>query len=643
MKILSLHCDYIKFKPVKPALKGAKLDKSEEKQVEVKEPLVIMTAVEKTDESNKEILKLYLENVLDLLEKTKAKRIVLYPYAHLSPSLSNPDFAKSLMVEAEQELKKKKLEVFRAPFGYYKEFELKCKGHPLAELSRSIDNTSVFNSSVVSNTDKLIKENVSKLNMAEKTYDEKIKAKGKDSHMVLTYEGEEFEVEDYKFKKDEDNFKMLVEKEAMKKGLSGGNEPGFIKYANQFQIEWEPMSDKGHMRYGPAGTIIFDLMEMYAEDLAKSVGIPVYSVKGTNMFNLKEPAVKEHADLFGDRLYSIPVDDQKFVMRYAACHQQFAMVKDWNISYKNLPFGAWENADSYRFEQAGELLLAFRTRKMEMPDLHVFCKDFEESKVWFKKLHEKIYEEIYKLEDDYEILFNFSSKKHYEQNKEWVLSLLKEKKKNALLHFYPEGIDYYWTFNIEYMIIDELKRPREIATVQIDIGNAKRFGITYNDVDNSKKYPVILHTAITGTIGRYIFAFLDGMVRKEKQGKKPQWPYWLAPTQVRICPVSDKFNKAALKLAEKLNSNGIRADVEDRDIPLPKKVSNAESEWCPFILVLGEKEISSGKLAVRVRQTGKIENLSEQDLIGKLKQEQGNYPWKNLALPVSVAKRPIFR
>jgi threonyl-tRNA synthetase len=330
-------------------------------------------------------------------------------------------------------------------------------------------------------------------------------------------------------------------------------------------------------------------------------------------------------------------------MRYAACHQQFAMMKDWNISYKNLPLGAWENADSYRFEQAGELLLAFRTRRMDMPDLHVLCKDFEESKEWFKKLHEKVYEEIYKLGDDYEILFNFSSKKHYEENKEWVLSLLKEKKKNALLHFYPEGINYYWTFNIEYMIIDELNRPREIATVQIDVGNAKRFNITFNDKDNNKKYPVILHTAITGTIGRYIFALLDGLVRKEQKGEKPQLPYWLSPIQVRICPVSEKFNAKAIEIAQKLNQNQIRADVDDRDNSLSKKISDAEKEWAPHIIVLGEKELVSGKLAVKNRLSGKIDNCEFDELIQKLKVQQESYPWKAIALPVLVSKRPIFR
>jgi len=616
MKTLSLHCDYIKFKPVQKALKEPeKLDKESEKEKKVNECLVIFTAVEKTDKQ--EDSELLVEEIEDIAKQVKANRIVLYPYAHLSSNLASPDLAIQILKDAEKQLKSK-FEVIRAPFGYYKEFELKCKGHPLAELSRTIEGAKT------------------------QTYNNKIKAKGKDSYVILTHEGKEHEVENYKFKKDEENFKMLVEKEAMKKGLEGGKEPKFIEYANQFQIEWEPMSDKGHMRYGPSGTLIFNLISDYSEIIANSLGIPVYSVKGTNMFNLNEPAIKEHAELFGDRLYQIEIEGRKFVMRYAACHQQFAMIKDWNISYKNLPFGALEVADSYRLEQAGELLLAFRTRRMDMPDLHVFCKDFEESKEWFKKIHERIYEEISKIGDDYEILFNFSSRKHFEENKKWVLSLLRSKKKNALLHFYPEGINYYWTFNIEYMTIDELKRPREIATVQIDIGNAKRFNIKYRDSDNTEKYPVILHTAIIGTIGRYIFANLDKLVREEIKGKKPQLPYWLSPIQARILPLSEKFTKESERIAEKMNSERIRTDVDDRDITLPKKVSDAEKEWVPYIVVIGEKEIKTKKLAVRIRQTGKIEKISEKKLVNILKKEQDNMPFKPLPLPILMSKRPVF-
>ena len=618
MKILTLHCDFIRFKPVEKAIKSA--EEIEKKEVLVNEVLVVFMAVEKDDENNVSIITKNTEReIISIASQVKAKNIVLYPYAHLSPNLSSPEIALKIMKDLEKSLKEK-YSVTRAPFGWYKTFEVKCKGHPLSELSREI---------------------TAETKEKEK-YEDQIKSKGKDSYLILNPDGKEFEVNDYKFKKDEEKFSILVEKEAMKKESAGGKEPRFIKYANRLQIEWEPMSDKGHMRYGPEGTLVFNLIADYSEDLARSLGIPVYSVKGTNMFNLKEKAVKEHADLFGDRLYSLEIDKNKFVMRYAACHQQFAMIKDWNLSYKNLPFGALEIADSYRYEQPGEMLLAFRTRRMDMPDLHIMCKDFEESKDWFKKIHEKIYEEVYKFNEDYEILFNFSSKEHYEKNKAWVLSLLKSRKKNALLHFYPEGINYYWTFNIEYMMIDELKRPREIATVQIDIGNAQRFNIQYTDKDNEKKFPVIIHTAMLGTIGRYIFAQLDSIARREQRGIKPSLPYWLSPAQARIIPISENFLKEAEKIAENISKDRIRIDVDDRSLHFEKKILEAEQEWVPYIIVLGEKELQSKKLAVRTRQTGKIENVSEKDFVANLKKEQGEMPWRPLSLPVLISKRPKF-
>src|SRR3989338_971255 len=129
MRILTLHCDYIRFKPTKKAIPKAEELKSKE-EVEVKEPLVVLTAVEKGD--NDQTVKLLIESVKKTAEEVKTKTIVLYPYAHLSPNLASPDTALEYLVEAEHTLQKSGFQVTRAPFGHYKTFELKCKGHPLA-------------------------------------------------------------------------------------------------------------------------------------------------------------------------------------------------------------------------------------------------------------------------------------------------------------------------------------------------------------------------------------------------------------------------------------------------------------------------------------------------------------------------------
>jgi threonyl-tRNA synthetase len=109
-------------------------------------------------------------------------------------------------------------------------------------------------------------------------------------------------------------------------------------------------------------------------------------------------------------MYVVNSEDRQLVLRYAACFQQFAMIKDWQLSYKNFPFGAFEVADSYRFEQSGELLLGFRLRKFLMPDLHIFCKDIEEAKQQFLVLHEKIHSEMEKAwkKIRLSLQFNFS-------------------------------------------------------------------------------------------------------------------------------------------------------------------------------------------------------------------------------------------
>ena len=270
------------------------------------------------------------------------------------------------------------------------------------------------------------------------------------------------------FKPGEEEFRILVEKEALKKGLPGG-EPRYLEYCKKFGIEWENLSDVGHMRYSPEGVMIFDLISEYSWSVLSSVGLPILQVKGTNMFDLAVPAVKEHADLFGSRLYRLEVENKSLVMRYAACHQQFAAVRNWTLSYRHLPFGTFEVADSYRLEQSGELLLAFRLRKLHMPDCHIYCRNLEDAKQVTLKLHDKIYEEIGKLSRDYVSVYNITQS-FLDSHKDYVMKLVKREGKPALLNFVPEGI-YYWVLNIEYHIIDELERPREIATFQIDMGN----------------------------------------------------------------------------------------------------------------------------------------------------------------------------
>jgi threonyl-tRNA synthetase len=370
--------------------------------------------------------------------------------------------------------------------------------------------------------------------------------------------------------------------------------------------------------------------------VAKSLGIPVFKIKGTNMFRLSDKAISEHAGLFGERMY-VTESDEDLVMRYAACFQQFAMIKDWVLSYRNLPLGMLEVADSYRYEQPGETVLCFRLRRFYMPDLHIFVKDLKEAMDVGLRLHAKIFEEIRRIGRDYVSLYNVT-KEFLDQNKDYLVELARREGKSILVRVL-EGARYYWVLNVEYHIIDELRRPREIATFQFDIGNAQRFGIRYRDVDNSVKYPVIIHTAILGSVERFIFALLDTAAISEAQGKVPSLPTWITPVQVRVIPVSSSYVKDAVELGRRIEEAGFRVEVDDRDETVGRKIRDAETLWVPYIVVYGEREAKTGKLSVRVRGVGQ-EAMSLEDLIARLSRETQGYPRRPLTAPMLLSVRP---
>ena len=332
-------------------------------------------------------------------------------------------------------------------------------------------------------------------------------------------------------------------------------------------------------------------------------------------------------------------DRGEFVLRYAACHQQFSMLKDWTISYKDLPFGAFEIADSYRYEQSGEVELSFRLRRFYMPDLHIFTKDEEEAKEWLLKVHRLIMDEIKLLGRNYELLINIVNPEQYERYKDFIVKIAQEVGKPVLVAIYPAtGANYYWTINIEYHIVDVLNRPREIGTVQIDIGNAERFGIKYVDADQTEKFPVILHTAIIGTIERYIFTLFDTALQKEH----PMLPVWISPVQVRIMPITNELLDYAEEVAQKIENEGFRVDIDDTSRPLGRKIVDAEREWIPYIVVVGQKEKEAKKISVRVRESGETAQMSVDELINRLREETKGYPRKSIYFSRYLSKRPRF-
>lgn len=607
MRLLLIHAKTFSYTTTKPAVEEPEVLPSDLKR-EFENVLVVFVSVESEDDVD--IVPEAVQSISEVASMVKPSEILIYPYAHLSSNLAPPVKAQKIIEELYIEAKNKlSIPVYKAPFGWYKAFKLECLGHPLSELSRSI-----------------VKKTTIQRPKIEKKY------------YIMTQDGVLYDPRQFDYS-NYPELKILVDKEAYGVELEGG-ENRVNDYCKKFGFEWESMSDHGHMRYSPYAATMIEAVMRYSWQVARELGIPIYRVMGTNMFNLKEKPVYEHALLFGDRLYELEVDGEKYVLRYAACHQQFAMLKDWIISYKDLPFGVFEVADSYRLEQSGEVSLCFRLRKFYMPDLHVLTRDLREAVEVAKIVQKKIHEKAAELGRKYIALYNVTED-FFNNHRDFVLEFVKQENYPVLIAVIPAGI-YYWVINVEYHIIDNINRPREIATFQIDVGNSRRFGITYVDENGEKKFPVIIHTAIIGSVERYIYMVLDTAALMEKEGKTPYLPTWLAPIQVRVVPVSREFNEYAEKVARILYENGIRVELDNRDITLGKKIREAGIQWIPYIVVVGRREVETDTISVKIRVTNDNRVMKVEDLVNLIKSEVKAYPQVEQFTPIALSKRPVF-
>jgi threonyl-tRNA synthetase len=248
--------------------------------------------------------------------------------------------------------------------------------------------------------------------------------------------------------------------------------------------------------------------------------------------------------------------------------------------------------------------------------------------------------------EDYELAVRFT-KDFYEQNKDFIVSLVQLIGKPTLIEIWDERF-FYFVLKWEFNFVDNLNKASALSTDQIDIENAERYGITYVDEKGEKKFPLILHCSPSGAIERDLYAMLEKAYMEQQKGKAPTLPLWLSPTQVRIVPVTEQFFSEAERTVADLTKCNVRADWDDRPLTMQKKVREAEMEWVPYIVVIGQKEVDSKVLAVRDRRqtgagkAGKVRNLKLDELVSEIKDRTRDKPYQQLPLPAELTKRPRF-
>jgi threonyl-tRNA synthetase len=362
------------------------------------------------------------------------------------------------------------------------------------------------------------------------------------------------------------------------------------------------------------------------------------------MYDFQHPSLADYVNRFPARQYILKSENKTLFLRFAACFGQFLMVHDAQFSYKQMPLKVYElTRYSFRREQRGEVVGLRRLRAFTMPDCHAFCTDLEQAKKEFLirfKLCMQILEEIGLSEGDYEAAIRFT-KDFYKENKEFIKSLAKVLGRPALSEMWRERFFYFvlkWDFNF----VDNQDKAAALSTDQIDVENAKRYDITYVDEKGEKRHPLIMHCSPSGAIERCVYALLEKAYKEQQTGKPPMLPLWLSPTQVRIIPMSDKYFGHSEKLASALEAQHVRVDIDDQTFTMQKRVREAEREWIPYIIVVGQKETESDRLPVRDRKAGKIRKMKLEELTDEIEEIVKGKPFKRLPVPKRLSKRPQF-
>jgi len=407
-------------------------------------------------------------------------------------------------------------------------------------------------------------------------------------------------------------------------------------------VDYEPASDGGNLRYYPKGRLMKKLIEEYVTDRVVDYG--GVEVETPIMYDMNHPTLSKYLQRFPARQYQIESDKRKFFLRFAACFGQFLMAKNATISYKNLPLKLYElTRYSFRREQSGELTGLRRLRAFTMPDVHAMVADLKQAMDEFKirfNLCLSILKNMGIQNPDLEMALRTTTK-FFKENKEFILNLVKTIGKPILLETWDERI-FYFILKYEFNFVDTLDKASALSTDQIDIENGERYDIKFTDKDGKMKHPLILHCSPSGAVERIMYALLEKAAFDQKAGKAATIPLWLNPSQVRIVPVAEEFLDYASKVTDELREAKIRADIDDRQLHVGKKIRAGEKEWCSTIVVIGEKEKKSKKLPVRIRGKKDLKEMTKEQLIDYVHKETKDMPFKPLALPKELSKRPIF-
>lgn len=570
----------------------------------------------------------------------RVDKVLVYPWAHLSKFLSKDQNAMEVCPKIAKFLEERGIEAKFSPFGWYKSFKVNCLGHEMAEMYRDVK--------LAIKPEEHVKNSVFK---------------------IITTSGNEIEIEfdenneviPPKEIKDQDFYSFLKSELGSRK-MDKSFEPAHIKVMKNFElVDFDPNTDAGNFRWYTKGVIMKNLIKNFIEDRLIDYGAIL--IETPIMYTVKNKKLTAQTARFPARSYWLESGKDRYLLRYASDFLLFDLFSQMNLKPHYFPLRTYEFEQyDFRREQEGELSGLRRLRGFIMPDLHTMCKDLESSIEEFRKQYDLIKNLENELGIKSYVIFRVTQD-FYEENKEWIINLIKSENHPALLELWEDRY-YYYILKLERNVLSAQNRSATLATNQIDVESSleymidnegkkrEKYNISFTDTDGRLKHPIILHNSPTGGLERVLWGLIESAIRN-KDKIVPGFKTWLSPIQVRIITVSENQNIYAEKILEMVNKESYRADFDDRNETLNKKIRQAEVEWIPYIVIIGKNEQDNQTISVRKRLIGQpfgpkkstskqFNNIKLGELYKMLEEDTRGFPKYKLPIPFRKFSSKVY-
>ena len=373
----------------------------------------------------------------------------------------------------------------------------------------------------------------------------------------------------------------------------------------------------------PNGTIVIEELEKLAKETENAAGykrVVTPHIAKESMY-----LTSGHLPYYQDSMYPpMELDGVKYYLKAMNCPHHHKIFSAENRSYKELPLRLAEYGTCYRYEQSGELFGLMRVRCLHMNDAHIYCskEDFANE---FRAVNEMYikYFNIFGI-DKYVMRLSLHDpaklgEKYINEPELWIET--EEMVRKVLIESNIPFVEVqdegaFYGPKIDVQIWSAIGREFTLATNQVDFAQGRRFGLNFTNKDNQNETPLIIHRAPLGTHERFI-----GFLLEHYAGK---FPVWLSPLQVKVLPISDKFNSYAREVNQQLVNAGIRAEVDDRGEKIGRKIRDTELMKIPYMLVIGEKEQNDNSVSVRRQGKGDIGQCAVSEILSTLTSEIKN-------------------